>query len=49
MVPEMPHLARNIVSLEERLGCPRLGTVPYRPGITAAEVAALLALEPLLP
>jgi dethiobiotin synthetase len=49
MVPEMPHLARNIVSLEERLGCPRLGTVPYRPGITAAEVAALLVLEPLLP
>jgi dethiobiotin synthetase len=49
IVPDMPHLARNISSLQERLGCPRLGTVSHRPGIKASEVAALLTLEPLLP
>jgi dethiobiotin synthetase len=48
IVPDMPHLDRNIGSLEERLECPRLGMVPYSPGIEAAEVAELLALEPLL-
>lgn len=49
MVPDMPHLQRNIASLEERLDCPRLGTVPYSPGITADEVGRLLDLAPLLP
>lgn len=49
IVAQMPHLDRNITSLEERLGCPRLGTVPYRPGIGPVEAASLLDLKPLLP
>lgn len=47
MVPEMPYLERNIVSLKERLSCPLLGTIPYRPGIGAREAAAYLSLDPL--
>jgi len=48
IVPDMPHLRRNIATLEDRLGCPRLGTVPYRPGIGEADIADLLNMEPLL-
>lgn len=47
IVPEMPHLERNVAYLESHLGCPRLGTLPYRPGVSPLEVAPLLALEPL--
>jgi len=47
IVPEMPHLERNVRSLEERLDCPRLGTVPYRPAMTAEETATYLNLQPL--
>lgn len=48
IVAEMPHLQRNIATLEQRLGCPRLGTVPYRPGIGEVDVAALLSIDSLL-
>lgn len=48
MVPEMPYLERNIASLEQRLGCPLLGTIPYRPGIGAREAAACLSLDALV-
>ncbi len=48
IVPDMPYLRRNISTLEERLGCPRLGTVPYRPGIDESDVAGLLNIDPLL-
>lgn len=48
IVPGMPHLERNIASLAERLGCPLLAEVPYRPDLGPGEIAASLALEPLL-
>jgi dethiobiotin synthetase len=43
----MPHLDANIRALEERLGSPLLGVIPYCPGAASAEVAELLAIEPL--
>jgi len=46
-VPEMPHLARNITSLEERLGCAFLGSVPYQPGVRSDQLR--LDLRALLP
>ena len=46
--PEMGVLAENIAALGQRLGSPLLGTVPFRRGITAIEVAPLLAVAPLL-
>jgi dethiobiotin synthetase len=44
IVPQMRELERNIESLEQRLDCPRLGTIAHRPGISAREAAAGLML-----
>jgi dethiobiotin synthetase len=48
MVPEMAHLERNVATLRERLECPLLGLVPYRPPMTADETAKHLDVRPLL-
>jgi len=37
----------NIAALKERLAAPLLGTVPFLPGVSAADVAAWLDLEKL--
>lgn len=46
--PRMPHLEENVRALSERLGAALLGVVPFRPGSTAAEVAELLGIDPLI-
>lgn len=46
-MPEMPQLERNIGSLEERLDCPLIGTVPYRPAMTPDQAARYLDIEAL--
>ncbi|HEX4798285.1 MAG TPA: dethiobiotin synthase [Burkholderiales bacterium] len=48
ILPDMPHLDGNIHALEQRLACPLLGVVPFRPDPAPADVAPLLSLEPLL-
>jgi dethiobiotin synthetase len=48
IVPGMPQLDANIRTLELRLDCPLLGVVPFRAHPRPAEVASLLALEPLM-
>ena len=48
IVPDMLHLGPNIQALEERLGCPFLGTVPFQSDPGAEGVARLLALETLI-
>jgi hypothetical protein len=44
----MPHLEENVRALNERLGSPLLGVVPFRPGATAAEVGGLLGFDALI-
>lgn len=48
ILPDMAHLDGNIRALEQRLGCPLLGVVPFRKDLGAAQAASLLSLEPLL-
>jgi len=47
IVPGMPYLEANVRALEQRLGCPRLGVVPFLSNPEARAVAPLLALESL--
>jgi len=47
IAPGMPHLERNVETLVERLHAPLLGEIPYRPGITADEIADRLDLPRL--
>lgn len=42
IVPGMPQLDANIRALDDRLGCPRLGTVPFQREPRAEIVASLL-------
>ena len=46
--PDMPHLDANIRVLEERLDCPRLGTVPFQRDPRPEVVGRLLALGTLI-
>lgn len=46
--PEMPSLAENIAALEQRLAAPLLGSVAFRRGVTAREVAPLLSIAPMI-
>lgn len=48
IVPDMPQLEGNIHALRERLECPLLGAIPFRPGASAADAAALLEVESLI-
>ncbi|HMH17313.1 MAG TPA: dethiobiotin synthase [Burkholderiales bacterium] len=48
ILPDMPHLDDNIRALEERLGCPLLGVVPFLREPTPAGVAALLSFDSLI-
>lgn len=48
ILPAMQELERSIRALEERLDCPRLGTIPHRHGIAVHDAAALLNLKPLV-
>jgi dethiobiotin synthetase len=48
IVPGMPQLDANLRALEQRLDCPLLGVVPYQDDPSPADVAARLALEPLM-
>lgn len=48
IVPDMPQLDANIRALEQRLGCPRLGTVPFQRDPGPGSVARFLALETLI-
>ena len=48
ILPGMPHLDGNVRALEQRLGCPSLGVVPFQREPVAANVAELLSLENLL-
>ena len=48
ILPDMPQLDGNISALEQRLDCPLLGVVPFRPDQSAAQASRLLSLEPLL-
>jgi dethiobiotin synthetase len=48
IAPGMPQLEANIRALEQRLGCPLLGVVPYGIDPDPERVAAKLALDPLL-
>jgi dethiobiotin synthetase len=48
IVQEMPQLEANIRALEQRLDCPLLGVVPFHGDPRPAEVAARLALDPLM-
>jgi dethiobiotin synthetase len=47
IVPEMPYLEGNIRTLEQRLDCPYLGTIPHHAGIAPQDAAALIALPTL--
>ena len=44
----MPHLDGNVRALEQRLGCPLLGVVPFQREPVAADVAPLLSPELLM-
>ena len=48
ILPEMAQLERNIGSVEDRLDCPLLGTVPYQPQMSADEAATYLNVHHLL-
>jgi len=48
IVPGMPQLEANLRALDQRLDCPLLGVVPYQDDPSPADVAARLALEPLM-
>jgi dethiobiotin synthetase len=48
IVPDMPQLDANIRTLEERLDCRRLGTVPFQRDPRPEGVARLLTLETLI-
>lgn len=48
IVPGMPHLDANVRALEERLGCPLLGTVPFQRDPRPESVVRLLDLETLI-
>jgi dethiobiotin synthetase len=48
IVPQMPHVDRNVATLEEHLDCPLLGRVPYQPEMTADETAKHLEVHSLL-
>jgi dethiobiotin synthetase len=41
ILPDMPHVDRNISTLEERLGCALLGVLPHHPGATPREQPSL--------
>lgn len=44
VTPEMPRLAENILTLEEKIEAPCLGEVPFLPSATATEAANYLNL-----
>jgi dethiobiotin synthetase len=46
--PDMPHLAENVATLDAMLHAPRIGCIPWRPGMDARAAAAHLDLDPLL-
>lgn len=46
--PHMACLQENVATLDALLGAPRLGLIPWQPGIGAEDVAGLLDLSPLL-
>ncbi len=46
--PDMACLEQNVATLESLLAAPRLGTLPWRPGIVPEFAATLLDLRPLL-
>lgn len=48
ILPDMPYLERNIQALVERLGCPLLGTIPHRAGISPQDAAPLIASRTLV-
>ena len=48
ILPGMPHLDGNVRALEQRLGCPLLGVVPFQREPVAADVAPLLSPELLM-
>ncbi|HEY6239684.1 MAG TPA: dethiobiotin synthase [Burkholderiales bacterium] len=48
ILPDMSHLNDNVRALDQRLGCPLLGVVPFLPDPVPASAATLLSLEPLL-
>jgi len=43
--PDMPFVQDNIAALEQRLKGPLIGVVPYRPGLSAEEMARLLRTD----
>jgi len=45
--PEMEELAGNVGTLAERLDCPLLGEIPYRPGLAPRDAARFLDLRKL--
>lgn len=49
MVPDEPRLQAQIGSLEARLACPRLATLPWEPGAAPRERMRHLDCGPLLP
>src|SRR6266705_1215950 len=48
ILPGMPHLDGNVRALEQRLGCPLLGVVPFQREPVPADVAPLLSPELLM-
>jgi len=48
-VPDEPRLQGQIASLEARLACPRLATLPWEPGAAPRERMRHLDCGPLLP
>src|SRR6266851_1074791 len=48
ILPAMQQLEQNILALEDRLDCPRLGTIPHCAGIAARDATPFLDLKPLV-
>jgi len=48
ILPAMQQLEQNILALEDRLDCPRLGTIPHRAGIAVRDATPFLDLKPLV-
>jgi len=47
IVRDVPQLERNVGSLEERLDCPLLGVLPFRPGATHRDAQPSLSIAAL--
>ncbi len=48
ILPAMQQLDQNVLALEDRLDCPRLGTIPHRAGIAVRDATPFLDLKPLV-